>query len=311
MDCRETTLKKLNREHGIVSARRPPPEHTLIAKQMAENVTSTNGPNTIRKRVALQDGVPIARQVFWSLLPSSISVFTGVRAKVAQLVVFHPSGHRKLCEWAAPASTCMVADFMVVVILSTCQWCPTRESTGGIPIQITVDGGTETQYMFQFHEQLQAQFLPDVSSTEVPACVALKSSDNIPIEALWSYFLKYTGHDLKAAILLGKTENYINIANEFHMYRDLFHSLWSWSRIVQIAVNQFVRYSNTHKTRKQSNKYLPSGVAPEDVFQHPENFGLRHAGIPLDLNVVRELRNTLPKSRRTAFVGFRLTSIYV
>ncbi|KAJ7936684.1 hypothetical protein B0H13DRAFT_2303383 [Mycena leptocephala] len=49
------------------------------------------------------------------------------------------------------------------------------------------------------------------------ACVALKSSDKIPIEALWSYFMKYTGHDLKAAIFLGKTENYINVANELHM----------------------------------------------------------------------------------------------
>ncbi|KAJ7937963.1 hypothetical protein B0H13DRAFT_1851916 [Mycena leptocephala] len=97
-----------------------------------------------------------------------------------------------------------------------------------------------------------------------------KSSDNIPIEALWSYFLKYTGHDSMAAILLGKTENYMNVANELHI--DLFH--WLWSRIVQNAVNQF-----------RSNKYLPSGVAPEEVFQHPENFGLRHAGIPVDLNV--------------------------
>ncbi|KAF7345210.1 hypothetical protein MSAN_01897500 [Mycena sanguinolenta] len=171
------------------------------------------------------------------------------------------------------------------------------ESTGEIPIQITVDGGTETQYMFQFHEQLRAQFLPDVSSSEAPSCVALKSSDNIPIEALWSYFLKFTGHDLKAAILLGKTENYINIANELHI--DLFH--WLWSKIVQNAVNQFLRYWNTHKTRKQSNKYLPSGVAPEEVFMHPENFGLRHAGIPVDLNAIRELRNTLPKSREECF----------
>ncbi|KAJ7938576.1 hypothetical protein B0H13DRAFT_1851527 [Mycena leptocephala] len=169
-------------------------------------------------------------------------------------------------------------------------------SSSEIPIQITVDGGTEPQYMFQLHEQLRAQFLPDISSTDAPACVALKSSDNIPIEALWSYFLKYTGHGLKAATLLGKTENYINVANELHI--DLFH--WLWSRIVQ-NVNQLVRYWNTHKTRKQSNKYLPSGVAPEEVFQHPESFGLRHAGIPLDLNVVRELRNTLPKSRADCF----------
>ncbi|KAJ6494359.1 hypothetical protein C8R45DRAFT_776568, partial [Mycena sanguinolenta] len=131
-----------------------------------------------------------------------------------------------------------------------------------------------------------------------PSCVALKSSDNIPIEALWSYFLKYTGHDLKAAILLGKAEKLSTSQTSFTC-RDLFH--WLWPRIVQNAVNQFVQYWNTHKTRKQSNKHLPSGVAPEEVFKHPENFGLRHAGIPVDLNVVRELRNALPKSREDCF----------
>ncbi|KAJ7251638.1 hypothetical protein C8J57DRAFT_1016033, partial [Mycena rebaudengoi] len=171
------------------------------------------------------------------------------------------------------------------------------ESTGEIPIQITVDGGTEPQYMFQLHEQLRAQFLPDISSTDASACVALKSSDNIPIEALWSYFLKYTGHDLKAAILLGKTENYINVANKLHI--DLFH--WLWSRIVQIPSTNLCDTGTLTKPRKQSNKYLPSGVAPEGIFQHPESFELCHAGIPVDLNVVRELRNMLPKSREDCF----------
>ncbi|KAJ7198040.1 hypothetical protein C8J57DRAFT_1233185 [Mycena rebaudengoi] len=168
------------------------------------------------------------------------------------------------------------------------------ESTGKIRIQITVDGGTEPQYMFQLHEQLR--------------------SDNIPIEALWSYFLKYTGHDLKAAILLGHTENYINVTNKLHISIPL--------AVVQnraIAVNQFVRYWNTHKARKQSSKYLPLGVAPE-IFQHPESFGLCHAGIPVDLNVVRELRNMLPKSREDCFrwvpldfdlrVRLRLTNLW-
>ncbi|KAF8145091.1 hypothetical protein K438DRAFT_1782221 [Mycena galopus ATCC 62051] len=178
------------------------------------------------------------------------------------------------CEWAVSASTCKVIDVMVAVVPNArCAliighlYLDLVESTGEIPIQITVDGGTEPQYMFQLHEQLWVQFLPDISYTDAPACVALKSSDNI---------LKYTGHCLKAAILLGKTENYINVANELHI-------------IVQNAVNQFVRYWNTHKTRKQSNKYLPSGVGPEEVFQHPENFGLRHADIPVDVNVVHEL----------------------
>ncbi|KAJ7290753.1 hypothetical protein C8J57DRAFT_1013470, partial [Mycena rebaudengoi] len=160
------------------------------------------------------------------------------------------------------------------------------------PIQITLDEPSHN-----ICSNFMNSFGMPIFNCSSPACVALKSSDNIPIEALWSYILKYTGHDLKAAILLGRTENYINVSNKLHIH--FFH--WLWFRIVQNAVNQFVRYWNTHKTRKQSSKYLPSGVAPEEVFQHPENFGLRHAGIPADLNVVRELRNTLPKSRDDCF----------
>ncbi|KAJ6491009.1 hypothetical protein C8R45DRAFT_1137970 [Mycena sanguinolenta] len=350
MNCRETTLKKLNRELGIVSARRPLPEHictTLIAKQMAENVTGTNGPNTIQKRIAFQDGVPIARQVFVLFSVASLIIVMSVsRAKVRKTMhaldpggparrfpakrppkvrstltdsavyyEIHLDGHEKLNFKALRmgragidmyGGRCHGSGYIVhMTVVPNARgpftighlYLDLVESTGEIPMQITVDGGTETQYIFQFHEQLRAQFLPDISSAEAPSCVALKSSDNIPIEALWSYFLKYTGHDLKAAILLGKAENYINIANELHI--DLFH--WLWSRIVQNAVNQFVQYWNTHKTRKQSNKYLPSGVAPQEVFKHPENFGLRHAGIPVDLNVVRELRNALPKSREDCF----------
>jgi hypothetical protein len=55
--------------------------------------TGTNGPNTIQKRIALQDGVPIARQVYWSLLRSSISVFTVFRAIVrGTMHALDPSG---------------------------------------------------------------------------------------------------------------------------------------------------------------------------------------------------------------------------
>ncbi|KAJ7210766.1 hypothetical protein GGX14DRAFT_363137 [Mycena pura] len=169
------------------------------------------------------------------------------------------------------------------------------ESTGNIPVQITVDGGTETQYMFALQEQVRyvlfciisqwksefcgcAQFMPDLPAFEVPACV--KSSDNIPIESLWSYLLKFTGHDLKAAILLGKTNNYMNPANELHI--DLFH--WLWPNIVQYAIDGFVTYWNMHKTRCQSAKSLPSGVSPKQVYEDPRSYGLRHAGIPLYLH---------------------------
>ncbi|KAJ7234572.1 hypothetical protein C8J57DRAFT_1439511 [Mycena rebaudengoi] len=315
MNCRKTILKNLNREHGIVSAHRPLPEHictTLIAKQMPENVIGTNGPNNIQKRIALRMVVFIifrakVRRTMHALDPGGPARLRSTLTDTAMYYEIHLDGHEKLNFKALRmgrasidmyGGRCHGSDYIVhmtVVPNARCAFTVGHlyldlvESTGGIECF--------PQYMFQFHEQLRAQFLPDVSSTEAPACVALKSSDNIPIEALCNYILKYTGHDLKAAILLGRTENYINVSNELHMH--FFH--WLWFRIVQNAVNQFVRYWNTHKTRKQISKYLPSGVAPEEVFQHPENFGLRPAGIPADLNVVRELRNTLPKSREDCF----------
>ncbi|KAJ6555485.1 hypothetical protein B0H10DRAFT_1847928 [Mycena sp. CBHHK59/15] len=333
---KKTTLKNLNREHGIVSAHRPLPEHictTLIAKQMAENVTGTNGPNTIQKRIALKMvflllGKAKVRRTMHALNPGGPARrFPSkrppkVRSTLTDTAVYyeiHLDGYEILNFKALRMGRASVDMYggqchgsgyivhMTVVPNARCAF-----TVGHLYLDLVESRGGIYFGMPMFNCALvldntlivlcRAQFLPDVSSTEAPACVALKSSDNIPIEALWSYFLKYTGHDLKAAILLGKTENYINVSNELHIH--LFH--WLWSRTVQNAVNQFVRYWNTHKTRKQSSKYLPWGVAPEEVFQHPENFGLRHAGIPVDLNVVRELRNTLPK---TAFVGFCLILI--
>ncbi|KAJ7859018.1 hypothetical protein B0H14DRAFT_2577395 [Mycena olivaceomarginata] len=347
---KKKTLKNLNREHSIVSADQLLPEHiyaTLIVKQMAENVTGTNGPNTIQKRIALKMVFLLLGKfigLFFVLLsvrrtmhaldpggparhfpskwpPKVRSTLTDTAIEEEQSSVLVDSKDGSVVRisgvWVKQKVEVFTGD--VFTVEHSGHWSWRRWWFGGpvyrraLPMgraSIDMYGGqyhgsgyivhmtvvpnarnphpnhttwTEPQYMFQFHEQLWAQFLPDVSSTVAPACVALKSSDNIPIEALWSHFLKYTGHDLKAAILLGKTENYINVSNKLHI-------------TVQNAVNQFHT-----QNRKQSSKYLPSGVAPEEVFHHPENFGLRHAGIPVDLNVVCELRNMLPKSREDCF----------
>lgn len=192
---------------------------------------------------------------------------------------------------------------------------------------MTYDGGTETQYMAALHEQLRyaislclfgqensflvrEEFLPGVTITEIPACVALQSSDNIPIESLWSYLRKFIGRDIKETILEGKTQHYINSSNEIHMcvlssaaalctnllmQSNLFH--WLWPKLVEEQTKLFMQYWNSHKTRNQKNKALPSGVAPQDVLQHPGNYGLKDASIPIDVRVVKQLRQSLPKTR--------------
>jgi hypothetical protein len=59
--------------------------------------------------------------------------------------------------------------------------------------------------------------MPDVSVADAPPFVALKSTDNIPIESSWHLYTNYVGHDIKQIILLGKTLNYFNAAFQLHM----------------------------------------------------------------------------------------------
>jgi hypothetical protein len=71
--------------------------------------------------------------------------------------------------------------------------------------------------------------------------------------------------------------------------------------IIQGCLDKFKKYWNTHRICAQKAKYLPSGDSPMEVFKLPENFGLKHAGIPVDLEYVRKLREPLPKTREECY----------
>ncbi|KAJ7794677.1 hypothetical protein B0H14DRAFT_2621667 [Mycena olivaceomarginata] len=272
---KKKTLKNLNREHSIVSADQLLPEHiyaTLIVKQMAENVTGTNGPNTIQKRIALKMVFLLLGKfigLFFVLLsvrrtmhaldpggparhfpskwpPKVRSTLTDTAIEEEQSSVLVDSKDGSVVRisgvWVKQKKSGEKSEMCrvgvkwkvftgdVFTVEHSGHWSRRRWWFGGPVYRRALPMGRASIDMYggQYHgsgyivhmtvvPNARAQFLPDVSSTVAPACVALKSSDNIPIEALWSHFLKYTGHDLKAAILLGKTENYINVSNKLHM----------------------------------------------------------------------------------------------
>jgi hypothetical protein len=54
--------------------------------------------------------------------------------------------------------------------------------------------------------------MPDISVDDATPFVALKSTDNIPIESSWHLFTNYVGLDIKQILLLGKSHNYFNSA---------------------------------------------------------------------------------------------------
>jgi hypothetical protein len=59
--------------------------------------------------------------------------------------------------------------------------------------------------------------MPEMSFADAPPFVALKSTDNIPIESSWHLFTNYVGCDIKQIILLGKSLNYFNPGFQLHM----------------------------------------------------------------------------------------------
>ncbi|KAJ7921356.1 hypothetical protein B0H13DRAFT_2230598 [Mycena leptocephala] len=167
---------------------------------------------------------------------------------------------------------------------------------GVIPLQVTVDKGSETGDMFTAHIALRQIYTLELDPLKFPPVVALKSVNNIPIENLWKWLRQMFGRSLREWIEDGKTNGIFNSTSEIHIH--LFH--WLWSQIVQNALDSFKDYWNYHKSRSNPKKDLPSGVAPLEIFQHPEAYGLAQLGVPVEREVVEALPENLDCSRHEA-----------
>lgn len=148
------------------------------------------------------------------------------------------------------------------------------------------------------------KLFPQLTELERPSTVALKSTDNIPIESGWSYWQDYAGRNIKAIILDGHAKGYFASADPIHVYvgsqdwpisqlkpsgRNLFQ--WLWPQIVQAHLDLFKDFWNTTPRRKQGDKLLPT-AAPDMVSKYPENHELIHCGISAPRPLLQELRAT-------------------
>ncbi|KAF8185327.1 hypothetical protein K438DRAFT_1508802, partial [Mycena galopus ATCC 62051] len=125
--------------------------------------------------------------------------------------------------------------------------------------------------------------------------LAVQSSINVPIESTWSYDRQFNGRSVRDILEEGRL--YLNPGDLVH--RDLFRSLWP--KIVQIGLDEFVDYFDNKKTRKQSGRILPSGVAPNVVFDMPEDYDLENLAIPVTQAAIDELRSLIDTPRGEVF----------
>ncbi|KAJ7729856.1 hypothetical protein DFH07DRAFT_969376 [Mycena maculata] len=328
---KSTKLKALNKEFNIPTVRKPAPISVIVCDKLDDDVNQGNGPDAMKTFLAL-DGYQIPRdtirQVMKDNAPGSSKMrYPGNKEKIvrknltAQGVYqeLHCDGHEKLGSAALRmgpvgisvygfrekagglvAHLVAVPDARQSVVIGHV-YLDCVESTGVIPIQITVDKGSETGEMFAAQAALREIYTPDLDTVQWPVVVALKSINNIPIENLWKWLLKTTGRNLRDIIeddshLRSFLSHHLNQINVF--YSHLFH--WLWSKIVQLKLDEFKLYWNYHTPRKNPKKALISGVAPIEIYRDPAKYGLARLSTPVEQESIDALRGNLEYTREEA-----------
>ncbi|KAJ3978906.1 hypothetical protein F5890DRAFT_1576117 [Lentinula detonsa] len=306
-----TTLKKLNRQFKVPTVNKPPPlpvSTTLVTKVVADDIAAQNGPSTIQQNLCLEHNAFIPRDTIRMIMKDNFPHGAQIRfpgKKVSRprgllspgngvFQEVHCDGHEKMNAKALRMGSvsidiygmrCHASGkilFEVAVPNARCSstvghiYLDLVEKYGMICQQLTVDGGSETGEMYACHTVLREKYGADLKRA---AFVALPSTKNIVIEGSWGHWLKFRGKTIWSAIEVGREQGYFQPTNNLHI--SLFN--WIWPKVVQLGISNFVDYWNNHKTRTQRTANIPSGAAPNTVFDFPENYGLINCGIKVDL----------------------------
>ncbi|KAJ7912784.1 hypothetical protein B0H13DRAFT_2474022 [Mycena leptocephala] len=326
-----TKLKALNRQFRVPTARKfkaVEEATSAIADIIARDVHQSQGPDTVKKIASLRLNLTVPRAFVRSTMkglvgqrPSDMRMpgrgkGPKQRSALNAIGIFqeiHTDGHEKLGEKALQMGSGIGIDtygmrdhvgkvlWLVVVPNSRLSdtighvFLDMVSKYGAISVQVTFDGGSELGWLAAFQTTLREVFAPDLSAEEWKPVVAVKSTSNIPIESTWSYDRKFNSRSMRDILEEGR----IHLIPGDVVHRELFR--WLWPKIVQIGLDEFVDYFNNKKTRKQRGRILPSGVAPNVVFDMPGDYGLENLAIPVAQEAIDELRTLIDTSREEAY----------
>ncbi|KAJ6535848.1 hypothetical protein DFH09DRAFT_1091625 [Mycena vulgaris] len=306
-----TKLKALNRQFDVPTARKfkaVEEATSAIADIIARDVHQSQGPDTVKKIASLRLNLAVPRAFVRSTMKGLVGqrpfdmCMPGrgkgpkQRSALDAIGIFqeiHTDGHEKLGEKALRMGSGIgidtygmrdhVGKVLWLVVVPNSRLSNTighvfLDMVSKYGVQVTFDGDSELGWLAAFQTTLREVFAPDLSAEEWKPVAAVKSTSNIPIESTWSYDRKFNGDVV---------------------HRDLFR--WLWPKIVQIGLNEFLDYFNNKKTRKQRSRILPSGVAPNVVFDMPGDYGLENLAIPVAQEAIDELRTVIDTSREEAY----------
>ncbi|KAJ3749794.1 hypothetical protein EV360DRAFT_56777 [Lentinula raphanica] len=322
-------LRQLNRKFNIPSMRKPP-DYTLakalVTEEIAKDVKQRNGPRQLQRNLKM-NGHLIPRDTIWKVVqeeaPEGAQLCDPSARKKKKnhghlqvMQECHNDGHEKLAALALQLGGVGIpiygirehtsGSFRHLVVVPNDRneyaighiYLDFVEANGYvIPLQQTVDGGTETGWMNASHCALRRAYLPELDENKFPPVVSLPSTQNISIESGWSYWQKAKGETIRAVIRSGHDRGFFIVGNELHF--NLFQ--WLWPKIVQKHLDEFKVMFNTNATRYQRDKVLPSGVSPEIVYDFPQMYNFKFVDCQVAPEAVEELRKGIPVSREEVF----------
>ncbi|KAJ7859991.1 hypothetical protein B0H14DRAFT_2576910 [Mycena olivaceomarginata] len=311
-----TKLKELNKTFSVPSARKfteVEEATTVIADIIARDVFQGQGPDTVKIIASLRLNLTIPRDFVRVTMkglvgqgPSDMRQPGGrkgpkKRSALNAIGIFqeiHVDGHEKLGEKALRMGAGIGIDIygmrdhvgkvLWLVVLPNSRLSNT---VGHVFLDMVSAFG-----VLACPEALDLReiFAPELSPEEWKPVVAVQSSSNIPIESTWSYDRKFNGRSIREVLEEGRIHLIPGDAAHTNLFR------WLWPKIVQIGLDEFVDYFNNKRTRKQQNRILPSGVAPNVVFNMPGDYGLENLAIPVTQEAIDELRALIDTPREDA-----------
>jgi len=165
----------------------------------------------------------------------------------------------------------------------------TVEKVGGIPLQVSTDCGSETTKLFGVTNALRERFRPDLDNENLPAHVYVRSVNAITAERGWVR-MRYDFTDnaivfYKAGVDNGRFDPGDEAQSEL--------CRWLWALLMKREAENFVQFRNGVRMKKMNNKPGPSGMSCNEAYSIPEKWGGRNCLTPVDLSLIREMKEQL------------------
>ncbi|EFI28278.1 hypothetical protein CC1G_14303 [Coprinopsis cinerea okayama7 len=181
------------------------------------------------------------------------------------------------------------------------------EKYKGLPLQLSMDCGSETTQTFGLANALREIFVPEIPVDELPAVRYMRSVHNISIERAWLRLRLDWGNNAHSVYTKGLEENVFNTTDAFQVAL----VRWLWSRMLQRTLDEFCTFRNGAKMRKDKDKAGPSGCSRDEAFIFYEEWGGQNLLQPLEddqLEVVRDLQRAMGGEDLLKFVEDELAA---